>query len=225
MPQATSTLARRGRRGCPPAPRGSPRRRGSSGRASCDPPSPEGGARATDRRGLLAPPLRFARRYGSPPGSPGSPARPRHARLGGRGCVVTRAGTAHQFSWASFWRTRPELVAHLLVIGRRVGEVGQVLLPVGDPALEPSHVAPGRAAVAPLPRRGGIEHEQPVDHPHHLVPGFAAPVDALEVGEHPGEELPVAHRREVLRGEPDRPAEGPADQLPAALGASAARRG
>src|SRR5207247_8884063 len=74
----------------------------------------------------------------------------------------------------------------LVVLG--VGKLGQVALPVAEPAPDFAQIAPGHAAVAPLAGRLRVEHAEAVDGAHHAVPLLASPVGALATGEHAGQD-------------------------------------
>src|SRR5262245_56397480 len=102
--------------------------------------------------------------------------------------------------------------AHRLVV-LGVRKLGQVALPVSEPAPHLAKVAPRYAAVAPFTGRLRIQHEQPVDGADDAIPLLAPPVRALEIGEHPRDELASADRSIVLRLEGHGPAQDAPDQL------------
>src|SRR5262245_31735662 len=83
--------------------------------------------------------------------------------------------------------------------------------------MEVTQAGPRDAAIAPFPGSVGSQHEEPVDHGHDLRPCLLAPVDDLQVGEHPHEELALAHWNELLAGEVDGPSDGASHQIAARL--------
>src|SRR5216683_6162764 len=111
----------------------------------------------------------------------------------------------------------PEVTFHgLVVLGVR--ELGQIALPVREAPLDLAQVAPGDAAIPPLARGFRIEDQEAIDGADDLVPGLALPVDGLEVGKYPPQELPARHRRVVLVRQRHFPPEDPPHELLAALG-------
>src|SRR5215472_11825364 len=96
---------------------------------------------------------------------------------------------------------RPAEVSLYRFVVLSVGELGQVALPVAEPAPHLTQVAPGDSAIAPLGGRLGIEDEETIDSADHALPVLAAPVGALEVGEHARKELAARHGDVVLGSE------------------------
>src|SRR4029453_18703343 len=107
--------------------------------------------------------------------------------------------------------------AHLDIVGR-VGELGEVALPVGQAALILPGLGEGDAAVATLRAPRGVEADQAIAHLPRLLPVLGPPVDALEIGEHAREELSIAHRGEGRLGEADALAQRLGHELAAGLG-------
>src|SRR5437016_2233325 len=142
---------------------------------------------------------------------------PRHARALRQLDRVSRLeGHTHLVELRELLSRLPEVAFHgLVVLGIR--ELGQIALPVREAPLDLAHVAPGDAAIPPLARGFRIEHQEAIDGADDLVPGLTLPVDGLEVGKHPPQELPARHRRVVLVRQRHFPPEDPPHQLLAAL--------
>src|SRR6266849_963748 len=111
----------------------------------------------------------------------------------------------------------PQVTLHGLVV-RGIRELGQIALQVREAPLGLAHVAPGHAAIPPLPCRFRIENEEAIDDAHDLFPGFALPVDGLEVGEHPTQEVSARDGRVMLVRQRHLPPEDAPHELLAALG-------
>src|SRR5687767_10076202 len=71
----------------------------------------------------------------------------------------------------------PEMTFHLFVIWC-IGKLGEIALPVGEPARDLALMRPRDAAIAPLAARRRVEEQQPIDDRHDLSPLLPPPVAA-----------------------------------------------